>query len=83
MKTYLFNILLGFDQLANTLAAGYPDETISARTYRLRNKTKAWQVAHITINTLLFFQKDHCYKAYLAEIQRKQSPVEERSPYTS
>jgi len=78
MKTYLFNILLGFDQFINTLAAGYPDETISARAYRLRNKTKAWEVAHTTINILFFFQPSHCHKAYLAEIQRKQSPIEER-----
>lgn len=31
MKHYLFNILIALDQLGNTLAGGYPDETMSSR----------------------------------------------------
>lgn len=78
MKTYFFNILIGFDQTVNTLFGGYPDETISARAWRLRNKTKLWKLAHTSINALFFFQPNHCYKAYKAEVKRLQSPKAEQ-----
>lgn len=31
MKKYLYNILIGIDQLANAILGGDPDETISSR----------------------------------------------------
>lgn len=31
MKKYLYNILIGIDQLVNALLGGDPDETISSR----------------------------------------------------
>lgn len=34
LKRYLWNLLIALDQLANTLLAGWPDETLSARTHR-------------------------------------------------
>lgn len=38
MKKYFINILLGFDQFANTILAGDPDETISGRLGRIKVK---------------------------------------------
>jgi len=75
---YIFNVLLGFDQFVNTWFMGFPDETLSARTYRLRNRNSFWKFTHLLINALLFFQKEHCKMAYIAELERKQSPMEER-----
>jgi hypothetical protein len=34
MRTYLWNLLISFDQFLNTILAGHPDETISARIGR-------------------------------------------------
>lgn len=40
MSRYFHNVLVSVDQLANTLLAGYPDETLSARSWRCRDKKK-------------------------------------------
>ncbi|WP_419902144.1 hypothetical protein [Kiloniella sp.] len=42
LKTYLWNILISIDQLANTLTFGDPDETISSRAAKARIKGKKW-----------------------------------------
>ena len=36
VKKYLINILIGIDQLGNTLAGGDPDETISSRLGKMK-----------------------------------------------
>lgn len=73
MKTYIINFLLAFDQLANVIFAGEPDETLSARAYRLElNRRRKWP--RVVIDTLFFFQKDHCYKAYISEFERNHLP---------
>jgi hypothetical protein len=70
--------LIAIDQLLNTLiwvrgdGFGDADETISARAWRLRKNSYAYK----TINVLFFWQEDHCYQAYLSEIERKQLPKE-------
>ena len=56
---YFIKVLLGLDQFANTIIGGAPDETISARSGRLRDrffwKQLAWTLDHI--------QTDHTRKA--------------------
>lgn len=54
---YITKVLLGLDQFGNTLLGGAPDETISARSGRLKNgsrlvdrlwwKPLAWGLNHI------------------------------------
>ena len=39
-KQYIKNILIGLDQLGNTIIGGKPDETMSSRCYR--NAQKYW-----------------------------------------
>jgi hypothetical protein len=63
----LMQIAIAIDQLANTLLGGYSDETLSARSYRTNSKTQKY------INAL-FFDRDHCRKSFMAEIERKQLP---------
>ena len=71
IKTYLLNILISLDQFINVLFLGQPDETISSRAWRCKDANSFWGVMHSLINKLFFFQKDHCYKSYLAELERK------------
>lgn len=73
------NILVGVDQLLNTFLGGWPDETVSARAWRQQHKPR-WNKARKVIDVLFFWQEYHCYKAYMSEVKRRQSPVEERSP---
>lgn len=67
-------VLIALDQLVNTLFNGYADETISARAYRQQLKKPHWKIARKIIDCIFFFQKDHCYKAFLSEKSRKHLP---------
>jgi hypothetical protein len=73
---YIKNILIAFDQMCNTLLCGSPDETFSARSYRLRND--GWRVAYKVINGLFFWQENHCKGSYTSEVIRKHLPKEYR-----
>lgn len=73
MWEYIKNILIALDQLLNALFRGEPDETLSSRAYRLeQERGRKWP--RILIDTLLFFDRDHCHQSYLSEIERKQLP---------
>lgn len=74
----LKNIAIAFDQLLNTLLGAAPDETLSARAYRLRLVSTPWHVAQVVIDALFFWQTEHCKAAYFAEYERSQLPGEYR-----
>lgn len=72
---YLLYNLIALDQLLNTLLAGHPDETLSSRAYRAEQKDKIFgKFFRPLIDAVFFWQKQHCYKGYLAEKQRRQLP---------
>lgn len=61
IRHYFKNVLIAIDQLANTLAAGDPDETISSRVGKRRDgKERFW--ARV-IDRLFFWQRDHTKKS--------------------
>ena len=66
MSRYLRNVLVSVDQLANTLLAGYPDETLSARAWRCRYKRR-WAIIVKVIN-FLARNPHHCELAFTKEI---------------
>lgn len=75
MKRRLLNFLIAVDQLIYviiTLGNGDPDETISAAAWRLEQVGR-WQgkLFRPIIDTILWFDKEHCRKAYLAEKFKK------------
>ena len=72
LSKYITNVLIGFDQFVNTIFFGFPDETISSRAWRCKDANSFWKVMHSLINKLFFFQKEHCFNAYLVELERKQ-----------
>lgn len=69
-----FQVLIAFDQLLNTFIGGMADETLSARAYRhsIEENGREWPVW--IINHLFFWQKEHCYQAYLSEKARSHLP---------
>ena len=78
MWQYIKNLLIALDQLLNALFGGWPDSTLSARAYRLeQERGRKWP--RVLIDTLFFFDRDHCYQSYLSEIERKQLPPQMRS----
>ena len=66
IKQYLFNNLVAIDQLVNTLTAGYPDETLSARAYRRHFTNKKWVIIMHIINAL-FFNNFLCFVHIMAD----------------
>ena len=72
-------ILIAIDQLFNALTGGYADETLSSRSWRLYSKDKlSGRILKPLIDTLFFWQKDHCYNSFLSEVERRQLPREFR-----
>lgn len=69
-RSYTLSVLIALDQLLNTLLFGYPDETLSSRSFRCRHKTR-WRIAEGVINTVFFWDRvgetKHCELSYLAE----------------
>ena len=79
VKTYLFNVLVALDQVLNTLLAGYADETLSSRAHRAYVKNKPFKFFRYIINTIFWWQTDHCLEAYNYEKRRQDLPPEMRT----
>ena len=72
-------ILIALDQLFNTLAGGYADETLSARIYRRRHASWWWDFLYRLVNALFFWQDNHCLDSYMSELNRRHLPHAYRS----
>ncbi len=65
-KSYILRLLLVVDAFFNVLLLnGSEDHTISGRVGYKAHKTKkrGWLLAEKFINTLFFFDKNHCYNS--------------------
>jgi hypothetical protein len=83
MKTFLsilYNLCVAFDQALNCCFRldgewGAPDETLSARAWRVREKHPKW---HVWINRMFFWDvtngKSHCEAAYENVLLRHYMP---------
>lgn len=71
-------ILIALDQLINTLAGGWPDETMSSRAYRLAVEGTTWPMRMIDAVAGLFGDKNHCEQAFDSERVGRQLPPELR-----
>lgn len=77
----LKQLLIAIDQVANVLICmivrpnkkAFADETMSAHAFRLEMERGITWPRRI-IDTILFFDKDHCQESYLSEIERRQLP---------
>ncbi len=73
--TYLRSVGIAIDQTLNAILAGSPDETLSSRAWRAERNGKLFgKFFRPVIDTLFFFEPNHCMHAYLAELQRAQLP---------
>lgn len=75
IKAYLMQNALAEDQAWNARLGGMADETLSARAHRMHAKgRRSWP--RNLINSLFFWQEDHCFEAYMSEMQRKHLPAD-------
>jgi hypothetical protein len=79
MLYYIKQNLIAIDQFANALFGGYADETISARAYRMSLVSAHWVYVRKAIDLLFFFERNHCYMAWVSEFERHQLPLEYRN----
>ena len=77
--SYVKNLLIWADQGLNAVLAGSPDETLSARAYRLSSSSEFWFWSMKAIDLIFFWQTDHCRRSYEAEQARRHLPKEYRS----
>lgn len=91
---YLNQLLIGIDQLLNTVVAGWADETFSARCFRSARRDQGkgrWVYAERFVNILFLWQDAlvksrgqwtgarHCERAWQQELDRRQYPPEYRA----
>ena len=71
-----FQVLIAFDQLLNTIfCAGYADETMSSNAYRMEQKGRiSGRILRPFIDSLFFWQDQHCLQSYISELKRHQMP---------
>jgi hypothetical protein len=76
VKQYILYVLIAIDQLFNALLLGAPDETLSSRAYRAEQSGKVFgKLFRPLIDLLFFFDKQHCYNAYISEVKKRQLPA--------
>lgn len=76
--------LIALDQLVNSLIQleddpGWADETLSSRAYRMAPVSRGWARMRRLIDWLIFWEKDHCRLAFEIEVERQQSPPQQRT----
>lgn len=84
-KHNFFQLLIAIDQLLNVLVCMFinpfekhwADETFSSHTYR-HYRDDHWKLMYKVVNTLFFWQPEHCKQAYQSEIERAHEPPELR-----
>ena len=79
IRNYVKNVAIAVDQLINTLACGWPDETISSRSYRWSvHGIRSWPRVLIDTVANVFGDKNHCFESYRSERNGRQLPPELR-----
>ncbi len=65
---YVHRVLVAFDQFANVVLGGEPDETISSRSARAATEGKWWGI--LMSKFLDLFQRDHGADAEAGDLER-------------
>lgn len=63
IKKYLVNLAISIDQLANTILAGHPDETISSRMGKAIAKNRDCVICQVLCRWLSWVDPGHCKDA--------------------
>lgn len=74
MLLQLKQVLIAIDRRINALLDGNPNETLSSRAYRMEQAGKPMGFMRRVIDTLFWFDKDHCKESYQNELKRAHVP---------
>lgn len=75
-KWWRLQVLIAYDQLVNSFFQGWADESISSRCYR--RSLKGDSLGKTIVDSIFFWEADHCQKSYESEKTRNQLPPELR-----
>lgn len=75
---WLLQVGTALSQLLNTLLWGWADESLSSRSWRMKDRRSRWRWMRFGIDSIL--GANHCQDAYISERKRTQSPPELRGP---
>lgn len=78
MKHYLLQVLISFDQFCNALCGGWADETLSSRSYRWWRDGHRLGFMKVVVDTLFFFDANHCQDSFQSERLSRHLPPEFR-----
>lgn len=65
LRCYIYSLGIAIDQFVNALFAGYPDDTVSYRAAKARNKGKRWGC--VLCKVLDAIHTDHCHIALVSK----------------
>ena len=79
----LYQLLISLDQFLSCLVGlitgdAWADETFSSKCWRKGKVSKVWNTVRVIVDSLLWFDKQHCFTSYISEAERKQLPEEFR-----
>lgn len=75
---YLTRIAAWISQGINcVLLGGHHDQTVSARCYVNRYSPR-WRIAYNAINRIFFWQENHCFSSYMADVDFAKQVLNER-----
>jgi hypothetical protein len=75
---YWLAIRVAISRLLNATLCGYSGEMLSARAYRLRNKSLFWGITKEILDTVFWWQLEHCKGCYHFEEENRDKPEEYR-----
>jgi hypothetical protein len=73
---YYLAIRVAISRLLNATLCGYSGEMLSARAYRMRNTSLFWGVMMEVLDSVFWWQLDHCRGCYEFEKARTDKPEE-------
>lgn len=76
--TYWLSIKVAISRLLNAFLGGYSGEMLSARAYRLRNNSLFWGVTKEILDSVFWWQLEHCRGCYEFEKANSDKPEEYR-----
>lgn len=86
LRHWITQVGIWLTQTGNVwLLFGYADESVSSRCWRLQAHS-GWSQLRALVDWVAlhaFGQRDHCFKAYIAEVTRRQLPPVLRQPGAS
>lgn len=65
---YTHAVLTQISQTLNVIIGGHPNQSLSSRAYANRDKL-FWSDLFIVIETVFFWEKDHCRKAFEVDVR--------------